>query len=76
MYCGPSPEHFREITNNYFNPRLLRSSYKNLLAEPLIQSKAYDERTLNFATPFIWNSFSEEFRKVTSIILFKKKEKI
>ena len=35
--CGISPEYHREIINNYFNQR---SSNKNVLAKPRIQSKA------------------------------------
>ena len=68
---GLAPTYLSELLHYHNSPRLLRSSFQNLLAVPRSRLKTNGDRIFSVVAPRIWNQLLLEVRSVTSTDQFK-----
>ena len=45
--------------------------YNNILQEPRVSTSKFGKKSFSYAAAVLWNSFPDEFRKVSNFIQFK-----
>ena len=68
---GLAPTYLSDLLHYHNSPRLLRSSFQNLLAVPKSRLKTYGDRAFSVVAPRLWNKLPLELRSVTSVDQFK-----
>ena len=68
---GLAPTYLSDLLHYHNSPRLLRSSFQNLLAVPKSRLKTYGDRAFSVVAPRLWNKLPLELRSVTCVDQFK-----
>ena len=65
----------KNLLKNYYPPRDLRSSKKNLLVVPAFCTNCYGRRAFSVIAPLLWNSLPQHIRDAGSLDIFKRRLK-
>ena len=68
---GQGPKYLSDLIISYDPNRLLRSSYKNLLAVPDYNLKTVGPRAFSICGPVLWNGIPDYIKESKSIQSFK-----
>ena len=72
---GLAPQYLSDLLIEYKPTRALRSSSKNLLVVPRVNTKRYGERAFSVTGPKLWNDLPQYLRDLSKLEHFKKKLK-
>ena len=70
-----APAYIKNLLKNYYPPRDLRSSKKNLLVVPAFRTNSYGRRAFSVVAPLLWNSLPQHIRDAGSLDIFKRRLK-
>ena len=70
-----APAYIKNLLKNYYPPRDLRSSKKNLLVVPAFRTNSYGRRAFSVIAPLLWNSLPQHIRDAGSLDIFKRRLK-
>lgn len=70
-----APAYIKNLLKNYYPPRDLRSSKKNLLVVPAFRTNCYGRRAFSVIAPLLWNSLPQHIRDAGSLDIFKRRLK-
>ena len=70
-----APAYIKNLLKNYYPPRELRSSKKNLLVVPAFRTTSYGRRAFSVVAPLLWNSLPRHIRDAGSLDIFKRRLK-
>ena len=72
---GQTPSYIKDLLKYRNSGRVLRSSNKHLLDEPVAKLKTYGDRAYSVAAPKLWNKLLLDIRLSSSVTVFKTKLK-
>ena len=68
---GSGPTYLKDLLTPYTPTRNLRSANKDTLVIPKVTTKAYGQRSYQFAAPHLWNNLPLHIKQATTISSFK-----
>ena len=72
---GQAPSYIKHLLKYRNSGRVLRSSNKHLLDEPVAKLKTYGDRAYSVAVPKLWNKLPLAIRLSSSVTVFRTKLK-
>jgi len=66
-----APVYISELLQEYKPPRTLRSSSRNLLSVPRINTKQYGNCAFSFTAPTLWNNLPDNIKNINNLNEFK-----
>ena len=72
---GQAPRYIKDVVKYRNSGRVLRSSNKHLLDEPVAKLKTYGDRAYCAAAPKLWNKLPLDIRLSSAVTVFKTKLK-